>query len=105
MCTVVLGLGALLAPLPFGPRVRRYALLALPVGLVAAVLIWDGHLGRGEGALLLAAYPAFIALVLASWRRRGRHRWLRLQNRPPARHCPCQEPHQGGRGPQRRTLG
>lgn len=63
MCTVALGLGALLAPLPFGARVRRYALLALPVGMVAAVLVWDGHLGRGEGALLVGLYTAYVALI------------------------------------------
>jgi cation:H+ antiporter len=63
MCTVALGLGALLAPLPFGPRVRRYALLALPVGLVAVVLVWDGHLGRPEGALLVGLYAAYVGLI------------------------------------------
>jgi cation:H+ antiporter len=63
MCTVALGLGALIAPLPFGPRVRRYALLALPVGVVAVVLVWDGHLGRPEGALLVGLYAAYVALI------------------------------------------
>jgi cation:H+ antiporter len=63
MCTVALGLGALIAPLPFGPRVRRYALLALPVGLVATVLVWDGHLGRPEGALLVGLYAAYVGLI------------------------------------------
>ena len=63
MCTVALGLAALIAPLPFGPRVRRYALLALPVGVVAVVLVWDGHLGRGEGALLVGLYAAYVALI------------------------------------------
>ena len=63
MCTVALGLGALIAPLPFGPRVRRYALLALPVGLVAVVLVWDGHLGRPEGALLVGLYAAYVGLI------------------------------------------
>jgi len=63
MCTVALGLAALIAPLPFGPRVRRYALLALPVGLVAVVLVWDGHLGRPEGALLVGLYAAYVALI------------------------------------------
>jgi cation:H+ antiporter len=65
MCTVALGLGALVAPLPFGPRVRRYALLALPVALIATVLVWDGHLGRAEGALLVGLYAAYVGLV---WR-------------------------------------
>jgi cation:H+ antiporter len=63
MCTVALGLAALIAPLPFRPRVRRYALLALPVGLVAVVLVWDGHLGRPEGALLVGLYAAYVALI------------------------------------------
>jgi cation:H+ antiporter len=63
MCTVALGLGALIAPLPFGPRVRRYALLALPVGVVAVALVWDGHLGRPEGALLVGLYAAYVALI------------------------------------------
>jgi cation:H+ antiporter len=63
MCTVALGLGALIAPLPFGPRVRRYALLALPVGVIATVLIWDGHLGRAEGTLLVGLYAAYVALI------------------------------------------
>jgi cation:H+ antiporter len=65
MCTVALGLGALVAPLPFGPRVRRYALLALPVALIATVLVWDGHLGRAEGALLVGLYAAYVGLI---WR-------------------------------------
>jgi cation:H+ antiporter len=63
MCTVALGLAALIAPLPFGPRVRRYALLALPVGVVAVALVWDGHLGRAEGALLVGLYAAYVALI------------------------------------------
>jgi cation:H+ antiporter len=63
MCTVALGLAALIAPLPFGPRVRRYALLALPVGVVATVLVWDGYLGRPEGALLVGLYTAYVALI------------------------------------------
>jgi cation:H+ antiporter len=63
MCTVALGLAALITPLPFGPRVRRYALLALPVGVVAVGLVWDGHLGRGEGALLVSLYAAYVALI------------------------------------------
>jgi cation:H+ antiporter len=63
MCTVALGLAALIAPLPFGPRVRRYALLALPVGVVAVALVWDGHLGRPEGALLVGLCGAYVALI------------------------------------------
>lgn len=32
ICLVALGVGAIIAPLPFGTRVRRYALLGLPIG-------------------------------------------------------------------------
>src|ERR1700716_2928791 len=37
ICLVALGVGAVIAVLPFGPRVRRYALLSLPIGVVAMV--------------------------------------------------------------------
>src|SRR5882757_8400196 len=36
MCLVALGVGAVIAPLPFGTRVRRYALAGLPLGAVCA---------------------------------------------------------------------
>src|SRR5262245_1793931 len=72
MCLVALPVGALVAPLPFGPRVRRYALLALPLGLVAAVFAWNGHVGRIEGAVLVVLYVAYVAVI---WR---------LEQRPPA---------------------
>lgn len=72
MCLVALPVGALVAPLPFGPRVRRYALLALPLGVVAAVAVWNGDVGRPVGALLVALYVAYVAAI-----------WLR-ERRPPA---------------------
>lgn len=65
MCLVALGLGAVLAPLPFGTRPRRYALAALPAGALAAWTAWDGTVSRLEGLLLVAAYAAFVATVWA----------------------------------------
>jgi cation:H+ antiporter len=72
MCLVALPVGALVAPLPFGPRVRRYALLALPLGVVAAVVAWNGRVGRPAGALLVALYVAYVTAI-----------WIR-ERRPPA---------------------
>jgi cation:H+ antiporter len=72
MCLVALPVGALVAPLPFGPRVRRYALLALPLGGVAAVVAWNGHVSRIQGAVLVVLYVAYVAAI-----------WLR-ERRPPA---------------------
>ena len=60
---VALGVGAVIAPLPFGRRVRHYGLAGLPAGILAAVVAWDGTVSRGEGALLVAAYVAFIATI------------------------------------------
>jgi len=72
MCLVALPVGALVAPLPFGPRVRRYALLALPLGVIAAIVAWNGHVGRIQGAVLVVLYIAYVAVI-----------WLR-ERRPPA---------------------
>jgi len=61
MLTLVLGLAALARPLPFSGRVRGYALWS---ALAAA-----GHsIGRWQGALLVAAYLAGVALL---WWREG----------------------------------
>src|SRR5258708_31199718 len=38
MCLVALGVGAIIAPLPVGRRVRRYGLAGLPLGAVATAL-------------------------------------------------------------------
>ena len=69
ICLVAVGVGAIIAPLPFSTRVRRYALAGLPLGALAAAFAWDGTVSRLEGALLVAAYVAFIAVIWAIERR------------------------------------
>jgi cation:H+ antiporter len=68
MCLVALPVGALVAPLPFGLRVRRYALFALPLGVAAAAAAWNGHVGRLQGAVLVLLYVAYVAVIW--WRER-----------------------------------
>jgi len=68
-CLVALGVGAVLVPLAFGPRVRRYALLGLPVGVVAAAVAWNGRVSRAEGGALVAIYAAYVGLIWIAERR------------------------------------
>ncbi len=63
ICLVALGVGALVAPLPFGGTALRYAILGLPLGLVGAWLAWDGNVSRSEGAVLILPYIAYVALI------------------------------------------
>ncbi len=63
MLTASLGLAALARPLPFGPRVRGYALLSALGGGLALAALADGRVSRLEGGLLLAAYAAGVGLV------------------------------------------
>lgn len=63
ICLVALGIGALLAPLPFGRRVLRYALLGLPLGAISAWFAWDGVVTRAEGAILIFLYLAYVAAI------------------------------------------
>ena len=72
MCLVALGVGAVIAPLPFGQRVRRYALAGLPLGVVCAVVAWGGHVSRGVGAVLVGLYILYVAGI-----------WI-LEGAPPA---------------------
>ena len=62
ICLVAIGVGAIIAALPFSTRVRRYALAGLPVGAIAAVFAWDGSVSRLEGGVLVVAY-AVIAVI------------------------------------------
>ena len=63
ICLGALGVGAWIAPLPFRGGVMRYALLALPLGVVGAWFAWDGEVGRLEGAVLVALYAAYVAAI------------------------------------------
>ncbi len=72
ICLVALGVGAVLAPLPFDRRVRRYALAGLPAGVLAAAFAWDGVVSRLEGVVLVAAYVVFVATI-----------WM-IEREPPA---------------------
>src|SRR5262245_18731174 len=63
ICLVALGVGAVVAALPFGASVRRYALAGLPAGVLAAVIAWDGTVTRLEGLLLVLAYVVFVAVI------------------------------------------
>ena len=63
--TGALGLAALVRPVPVGPRVRRYAAGAALAGALAVLVLVDGRTGRLEGALLVLAYVALVAVV---WR-------------------------------------
>jgi cation:H+ antiporter len=63
ICLVALGIGALLAPLPFGRRVLRYAFLGLPLGAIGVWFAWDGDVTQIEGAGLIFLYLAYVAAV------------------------------------------
>jgi cation:H+ antiporter len=63
ICLVALGIGAVLAPLPFGRRVRRYALFGLPVGVISVAVAWDGTVSRLEGTLLVGLYVGYVAAI------------------------------------------
>jgi cation:H+ antiporter len=69
MLTATLGLAALLRPVPVGHRVRVYAVLSSVAGLLAAVAVLGGHVGRLEGGLLVLAYVVLVGVI---WRRERR---------------------------------
>lgn len=69
ICLVALAVGALVAPLPFSPESRRYALLALPAGVFAVAFAWDGAVGRIEGSVLVLVYVAYVAVIWIKERR------------------------------------
>jgi cation:H+ antiporter len=66
MLTATLGLAALLRPVPVGHRVRVYGVLSSVAGVLAALAVLGGHVGRIEGGLLVLAYVVLVAVI---WRR------------------------------------
>ena len=71
MLTLVVGLAALLRPLPTGGRVRQYLLGASGLGVLAALMVPE-RVSRVEGIVLLFTYIAAVAFV-----------WVR-ERQPPA---------------------
>ena len=71
-CLLALGVGAIIAPLPFRSKVLRYACLGLPVGALASFFTWNGRLTRMDGAILVFLYVVYIATI-----------WL-LERKPPS---------------------
>jgi cation:H+ antiporter len=63
ICLVALGVGALIAPLPFRTKVLRYALLGLPLGAISAWFAWDGTVTRIEGLALVLLYLAYVTMI------------------------------------------
>jgi cation:H+ antiporter len=63
VCLVALGVGAVVAPMPFGARVRTYAWLGVPITAVAVLVMWDGRVGRLEGGLLVLLYVGFVGAI------------------------------------------
>ena len=72
ICLVALGVGAVIAPLPFRASVMRYATLGLPLGAIAAWMAWDGVVTRLEGTILVGLYIVYIGAI-----------WI-IERRPPA---------------------
>jgi cation:H+ antiporter len=68
MLTLVLGLAALARPLPFGGRVRGYAIWSALAGGLAALAAAGATIGRWQGGLLVTAYLAGVAVLW--WRER-----------------------------------
>jgi cation:H+ antiporter len=62
MLTAVLGLAALMRPLPVGGRVRRYLMGSAALGGAAAAMV-PGGLGRAGGLALVVLYGAAVAAV------------------------------------------
>ena len=71
ICLVALGVGAIVAPLPFRGAVMRYAALGLPIVAVAAWIAWEGTVTRIQGAMLVGLYLLYVAVI-----------WI-VERRPP----------------------
>jgi cation:H+ antiporter len=69
MLTLALGVAAMLRPLPFGGRVRIYAIAATLAGVAAAAVVIDGNVSRVEGLGLVGLYAVLVGFV---WRREQR---------------------------------
>jgi cation:H+ antiporter len=62
---VTLGLAAVVRPLPIDPHLTRLTLpVMVAVHLVLLGLVWRGRMGRLAGGVLVAAYFAYLVVVL-----------------------------------------
>jgi cation:H+ antiporter len=64
ICLVALGIGAIIAPLPFSKRVMHYAISGLPLGAICTWFVWGGRVERWKGVVLVLCYVTFVA---TSW--------------------------------------
>jgi len=65
MLTLVVGAIAVLAGLPLSARVRGYAVGASLVGVLCAIFVSTGTIGRVAGVVLILAYAALVGVI---WR-------------------------------------
>ncbi len=63
ICLVALGVGAWIAPLPFSKRVMAYALVGVPIAVIATGFIWNGEISRLEGLFLIGLYVLYVAII------------------------------------------
>lgn len=63
ICLVALGVGAAIAPLPFRASVMRYAILGLPLGMIATWIAWDGTVTQADGAVLVGLYVIYVGAI------------------------------------------
>lgn len=63
ICLVALGVGSIIAPLPFSQPVMRYAMSGLPLAAISAIFAWSGLLDRWKGAVLVLCYAAFVVTI------------------------------------------
>jgi len=63
ICLIALGVGALIAPLPFSGSALRYALFGVPLGAIGTWFAWDGNVSRPEGVILVALYVVYVSLI------------------------------------------
>jgi cation:H+ antiporter len=72
---LILGIGALIRPMPSAPKVvLRDGGAMLAAAIVLAVLALHGQIGRREGVLLLGGFLVYAVIaVVSDWRRHSEH--------------------------------
>lgn len=72
---LILGLGALIRPMPSAPKVvLRDGGALLLAGAALALVAMDGRIGRRDGALLLGGFVVYaVVAAVSDWRRSAEH--------------------------------